>query len=83
MNNTKVDFSKENQYEYKCLACGVTAFGPKGSMDCDDCKGLLQVFRNIFNDLRWNTHSSMGDGAVAIRAMHKAYCMGRASVETP
>lgn len=78
MNNTAPDLTKENQYEFKCGVCGVTAYGPKGSCACDTCKGRTQSFRALFKDLRWNTHSSCRDAEVAITAMHRAFHLGSA-----
>lgn len=38
MNNTAPIIGQENQYEYSCDGCGVTAYGRKGRVVCDDCK---------------------------------------------
>lgn len=42
MNNTVAIIGKENQYEYRCGSCGVTAYGHKGRCTCDDCKAKIE-----------------------------------------
>ena len=47
MNNTVAIIGKENQYEYRCGICSVTAYGHRGRCVCDDCLALEPKLENI------------------------------------
>lgn len=90
MNNTAAVIGEENQYEYQCVICGVTVFGPKRSCLCDECRALTELLRGFLVEAYLsNGHPAIADYILSGRmhfleemtAMRRAYEAGYLAAE--